>query len=72
LSKKPSINTYNILPDMNSTPEQLRFASIPGLTVRADFEGGGLSSWLTQKMRRMGSSHWHFTIIIIKARAICH
>lgn len=29
---------------MNSTPEQLRFASIPGLTVRADFEGGGLSS----------------------------
>ena len=29
---------------MNSTPEQLRFASIPGYTVRADFEGGGLSS----------------------------
>jgi hypothetical protein len=29
---------------MNSTPEQLRFASIPGFTVRADFEGGGLSS----------------------------
>ncbi len=29
---------------MNSTPEQLRFASIPAHTVRADFEGGGLSS----------------------------
>lgn len=29
---------------MNSTPEQLRFASIPGHTVRADFAGGGLSS----------------------------
>jgi len=29
---------------MNSTPEQLRFASIPGFTVRADFEGGALSS----------------------------
>ena len=29
---------------MNSTPEQLRFASIPGYTIRADFHGGGLSS----------------------------
>jgi Transposase DDE domain group 1 len=29
---------------MNSTPEQLRFASIPAHTIRADFEGGGLSS----------------------------
>ncbi len=29
---------------MNSTPEQLRFASIPGHTIRADFNGGGLSS----------------------------
>ena len=29
---------------MNSTPEQLRFASIPGCTIRADFAGGGLSS----------------------------
>lgn len=29
---------------MNSTPEQLRFASLPGCTVRADFHGGGLSS----------------------------
>ncbi|NYT43878.1 IS1380 family transposase [Alcaligenaceae bacterium] len=29
---------------MNSTPEQLRFASIPGHTVRADFNGSGLSS----------------------------
>ena len=29
---------------MNSTPEQLRFASIPAHSVRADFNGGGLSS----------------------------
>jgi len=29
---------------MNFTPEQLRFASIPGCTIRADFQGGGLSS----------------------------
>ena len=29
---------------MDSTSEQLRFASIPGCTVRADFAGGGLSS----------------------------
>ena len=29
---------------MDSTPEQLRFASIPGCTIRADFAGGGLSS----------------------------
>jgi hypothetical protein len=29
---------------MNSTSEQLRFASIPAHTVRADFAGGGLSS----------------------------
>ncbi len=28
---------------MNSTSEQLRFASIPGHTIRADFAGGGLS-----------------------------
>ena len=27
---------------INSTPEQLRFASIPGFTIRADFAGGGL------------------------------
>jgi Transposase DDE domain group 1 len=32
------------LPDVNFTPEQLRFASIPGCTIRADFQGGGLSS----------------------------
>ncbi len=29
---------------MNSTPEQLRFPSIPGFSIRADFNGGGLSS----------------------------
>lgn len=29
---------------MNFKPEQLRFASIPGFSVRADFEGGALSS----------------------------
>ena len=29
---------------MDYTPEQLRFASIPGCTIRADFAGGGLSS----------------------------
>lgn len=29
---------------MNSTPKQLRFASIPGYTIRADFSGGSLSS----------------------------
>ncbi len=29
---------------MNSTPEQLRFASIPAHSIRADFAGGGLSS----------------------------
>ncbi len=29
---------------MNSTSEQLRFPSIPGHTIRADFAGGGLSS----------------------------
>lgn len=28
---------------MNFKPEQLRFASIPGFSVRADFEGGALS-----------------------------
>ncbi len=28
----------------DSTPEQLRFPSIPGTTIRADFQGGGLSS----------------------------
>lgn len=32
------------LPNSTSTPEQLRFPSIPGYTIRADFEGGGLSS----------------------------
>lgn len=31
-------------PAANSTPEQLRFNSIPGYTVRADFAGGELSS----------------------------
>ena len=31
-------------PAVNSTPEQLRFPSIPGYTVRADFKGGELSS----------------------------
>jgi len=29
---------------MNFKPEQLRFAPIPGFLVRADFEGGALSS----------------------------
>ena len=29
---------------MKSTPEHMRFASIPGCTIRADFAGGGLSS----------------------------
>lgn len=29
---------------MNSTSEQLRFASIPAYSIRADFTGGGLSS----------------------------
>jgi hypothetical protein len=29
---------------MNFKPEQLRFASISGFSVRADFEGGALSS----------------------------
>jgi hypothetical protein len=29
---------------MNSTPEQLGFVSIPGCTIRGDFQGGGLSS----------------------------
>lgn len=29
---------------MNSTPEQLRFPSLAGRTLRADFNGGGLSS----------------------------
>jgi hypothetical protein len=28
----------------NSTSEQLRFHPIPGFTVRADFDGGALSS----------------------------
>ena len=37
---------------MNSTPEQLRFASIPAHTVRADFAGGGLSSDLGQMLLR--------------------
>jgi hypothetical protein len=32
------------LPMSNSTPEQLRFPRIPGYTVRADFDGGALSS----------------------------
>jgi hypothetical protein len=31
-------------PAADSTPEQLRFPSIPGYTVRADFTGGDLSS----------------------------
>ena len=38
------VNANRSLPSMNSTPEQLRFASIPGCTIRADFAGGGLSS----------------------------
>jgi len=37
---------------MNSTPEQLRFASIPAHTVRADFAGGGLSSDLGPMLLR--------------------
>ena len=32
------------LPGLTSAPEQLRFPSIPGCTIRGDFEGGGLSS----------------------------
>ena len=32
------------LPGQTSAPEQLRFPSIPGCTIRGDFEGGGLSS----------------------------
>ena len=44
LSRNTVINTNATLPHMNSTPEQLRFASIPAHTVRADFAGGGLSS----------------------------
>jgi hypothetical protein len=32
------------LPGKNSTSEQLRFASIPAHSIRADFTGGGLSS----------------------------
>ena len=44
-SRNTVINTKNTLPDgMNSTSEQLRFASIPGHIIRADFNGGGLSS----------------------------
>ena len=31
-------------PVVDFTPEQLRFPSIPGFTVRADFKGGELSS----------------------------
>ena len=31
-------------PAADFTPEQLRFHSIPGFTVRADFAGGELSS----------------------------
>ncbi|MDQ1924842.1 IS1380 family transposase [Massilia pseudoviolaceinigra] len=37
---------------MNSTGEQLRFASIPAHSVRADFAGGGLSSDLGPVFRR--------------------
>jgi hypothetical protein len=37
---------------MNSTPEQLRFASIPAYSVRADFAGGGLSSDLGPALLR--------------------
>lgn len=32
------------LPGPTSAPEQLRFPSIPGCTIRGDFNGGGLSS----------------------------
>ncbi len=38
------VNANRSLPSMDSTPEQLRFASIPGCSIRADFAGGGLSS----------------------------
>lgn len=31
---------------MHSAPGQLRFVSIAGCTIRADFQGGGLSSHL--------------------------
>ena len=44
LTRNTPINTNSTLPDMNSTPEQLRFASIPGHTIRSDLAGGGLSS----------------------------
>lgn len=30
----------------HSTPEQLRFSPAAGFTIRADFNGGGLSSHL--------------------------
>jgi hypothetical protein len=44
LSKNTLIKTYRTLPGKNSTSEQLRFASIPAHSIRADFTGGGLSS----------------------------
>lgn len=44
LSLKHIHRHEHTLPGMSSTPEQLRFASIPAHRVRADFAGGGLSS----------------------------
>ena len=46
-------------PAANFSPKQLRFPSIPGFTVRADFAGGELSSDLGAMMlgvvdRRIG------------------
>ena len=35
-----------------STPEQLRFPPVEGLTVRGDFEGGALSSDFGPLLRR--------------------
>jgi len=32
------------LPGLVLAPDQLRFSSIPGSTIRGEFEGGGLSS----------------------------
>lgn len=43
-SRNTLINTNSTLPEMNSVPEQLRFVSIPGHTIRADFAEDGLSS----------------------------
>ena len=40
----PLVNANRFLPNMDSTPELQRFASIPGCSIRTDFAGGGLSS----------------------------